>query len=89
MLFVGSYQGPRPSNFNNNSSKSMISGSLSEEVKPVPQRPRKYKKITDPDGLGSEAWLNFRLDVNAIMACLPWTIFCGCSMPFECKDNEW
>lgn len=62
-------QGPRLSNYNNNNlTKSPMSGNMSQDVK---QRPRKYKKITDPDGLGSETWLNFQLDVNAIMACLP------------------
>lgn len=64
----GYMQGPRLSNYNNNSAKSPMSGNMSQDVK---QRPRKYKKVTDPDGLGSEAWLNFQLDVNAIMACLP------------------
>eukprot|EP00105_Crassostrea_gigas_P033601 XP_011457038.1 PREDICTED: m7GpppN-mRNA hydrolase [Crassostrea gigas] len=64
----GYMQGPRLSNYNNNSAKSPMSGNMSQDVK---QRPRKYKKITDPDGLGSEAWLNFQLNVNAIMACLP------------------
>lgn len=69
-IVIGGYmQGPRLSNYNNNSAKSPMSGNMSQDVK---QRPRKYKKITDPDGLGSEAWLNFQLDVNAIMACLPW-----------------
>lgn len=68
-IVIGGYmQGPRLSNYNNNSAKSPMSGNMSQDVK---QRPRKYKKITDPDGLGSEAWLNFQLDVNAIMACLP------------------
>lgn len=69
-IVIGGYmQGPRLSNYNNNSAKSPMSGNMSQDVK---QKPRKYKKITDPDGLGSEAWLNFQLDVNAIMACLPW-----------------
>lgn len=67
----GSYQGPRPSNFNNSASKSSQSGNVTEDNKSVQPRQRKYKKITDPDGLGSETWLNFHLDVDAIMACLP------------------
>ncbi|XP_060071150.1 m7GpppN-mRNA hydrolase-like [Ylistrum balloti] len=34
------------------------------------QKKHKYVKITDPDGLGSETWLNFSFDVSAIMACV-------------------
>ncbi|XP_021342865.1 m7GpppN-mRNA hydrolase-like isoform X2 [Mizuhopecten yessoensis] len=34
------------------------------------QKKHKYVKITDPDGLGSEAWLNFHFDISAIMSCI-------------------
>lgn len=33
---------------------------------------KKFVPITDPDGLGSETWLNFRLDIDAVMSCLAW-----------------
>lgn len=31
---------------------------------------KKFVPITDPDGLGSESWLNFKLDIDAVMSCL-------------------
>jgi hypothetical protein len=31
---------------------------------------KKHIPITDPDGLGSESWLNFKLDIDAVMSCL-------------------
>lgn len=31
---------------------------------------RKHVPITDPDGLGSDSWLNFKLDIDAVMSCL-------------------
>lgn len=31
---------------------------------------KKFVPISDTDGLGSETWLNFRLDIDAVMSCL-------------------
>lgn len=43
-----------------------------KNVPPPPiQEKRQYRKITDPNKLGSEIWLNFSFDIPSILACLP------------------
>ncbi|XP_069138186.1 m7GpppN-mRNA hydrolase-like [Argopecten irradians] len=53
----------------NNSNNSHLSNSPHNKGY-FSQKKNKYIKITDPDGLGSESWLNFHFDVPSIMSCI-------------------